>query len=97
MQFWADTETFISDNEPQPIHSIVNDMRAVQPYVSSYLSFSFNHYMSPQQVNPLYYETYLDYLATGKVEPVRPTTPTDLNSVAIDSHDHPPHLGRLDR
>ena len=60
-------------------------MCAVQPYVSSYLSFSFNHYISPQQVNPLYYQTYLDYLATGKVEHVRPTTPTDLTSVALDS------------
>jgi hypothetical protein len=86
MQFWADTETFISDYEPRPIHSIVNDMCAVEPYVSSYLSFSFNHYISPQQVNPLYYEAYLDYLASGKVEHLRPTTPTSLTSMAVDSH-----------
>jgi hypothetical protein len=86
MQFWADTETFISDYEPRPIRSIVNDMCAVRPYVSTYLSFSFNHYISPQQVNPLYYETYLDYLATGKVEHVRPTTPSNLTSVALDSY-----------
>ena len=86
MHFWADTETFIAGYEPMPIRSIVNDMRAEQPYVSSYLSFSFNHYISPQQVNPLYYKTYLAYLATGKVEQVRPTTPTDLRSVALDSH-----------
>ncbi len=85
MQFWADTETFNLDSEPQPIRSIVNDMGAVRPYVSSYLSFSFNHYLSPQQVNPLYYQTYLKYLETGKVESVRPTTPTHLNSVAVDS------------
>lgn len=86
MQFWADTETFIPGYEPMAIRSIVDDMRAEQPYVSSYVSFSFNHYMSPQQVNPLYYETYLSYLGTGKVESVRPTTPTDLTSVALDSH-----------
>jgi hypothetical protein len=85
-EFWANTETFISGYEPRPIRSIVNDMCAVQPYVSSYLSFSFNHYISPQQVNPLYYQTYLDYLATGKVDSVPPTTPTDLASVALDSH-----------
>jgi len=85
MQFWADTETFTLDSEPRPIRSIVNDMCAVRSYVSSYLSFSFNHYMSPQQVNPLYYRTYLDYLATGKVERVRPTTPANLTSVALDS------------
>jgi len=85
-QFWADTETFTLDSEPMGIRSIVSDMCAVEPYVSSYLSFSFNHYMSPQQVNPLYYQTYLDYLATGKVDSVPPTTPTDLASVALDSH-----------
>jgi len=86
VEFWSDTETFISGYEPRPIRSIVNDMCAVEPYVSSYLSFSFNHYMSPQQVNPLYYETYLGYLATGKVENVRPTTPSSLTSVALDSY-----------
>lgn len=85
MQFWADTETFISGYEPRPIRSIVNDMCAVASYVSSYLSFSFNHYISPQQVNPLYYQTYLDYLASGKVERVPPTTPAGLTSVALDS------------
>jgi len=86
VEFWSDTETFISGYKPRPIRSIVNDMCAVEPYVSSYLSFSFNHYMSPQQVNPLYYETYLGYLATGKVENVRPTTPSSLTSVALDSY-----------
>jgi chitodextrinase len=85
VQFWADTETFNVDSEPQGIHSIVADMRAVQPYVSSYLSFSFNHYLSPQQVNPLYYQTYLNYFASGAVESVHPTRPADLGSEAIDS------------
>lgn len=85
MKFWVDTETFTSGSEPMAIRAIVNDMCTEQPYVSSYLSFSFNHYMSPQQVNPLYYQTYLDYLATGKVDSTRPTQPTDLTSVALDS------------
>jgi hypothetical protein len=85
MQFWADTETFNLDSEPQAIRSIVNDMRAVRPYVSRYLSFSFNHYLSPQQVSPLYHETYLNYLRTGKVESAPPTPPADLNGEAIDA------------
>jgi chitodextrinase len=67
------------------IHKLANDMQAVQPYVSSYLSFSFNHYMSPQQVNPLYYKTYMDYLASGKVESEHPTKPSDLKAVPLDS------------
>lgn len=85
MQFWADTETYTYGYATMPIHSIVNDMRAVQPYVTSYISFSFNHYLSPQQVNPLYYETYMDYLATGKVESIPPTIPGNLSATAVDS------------
>jgi hypothetical protein len=85
MQFWANTETFNLDSEPRPIRSIVDDMCAVQSYVRGYISFSFNHYLSPQQVNPLYYQTYVDYLATGRVELVRPTKPPNLSSVALDS------------
>jgi hypothetical protein len=85
MQFWVDTETYIQGYHTMPIHTIVDDMRAVQPYVSNYVSFSFNHYLSPQQVNPLYYETYMDYLATGRVESVPPTPPANLAATALDS------------
>jgi len=85
MQFWVDSETFNGDGEPMVLHKLVNDMRAVQPYVSSYLSFSFNHYMSPQQVNPLYYRTYLHYLRTSKVESDPPTQPASLSAAALDS------------
>jgi len=85
MQFWVDTETFYHQYATMPIHSLVKDMCAVQPYVSNYVSFSFNHYLSPQQVNPLYYQTYMDYLATGKVDNVPPTVPANLAAAAIDS------------
>ena len=85
MQFWVDTETFHHQYATMPIHSIVRDMCAVQPYVSNYVSFSFNHYLSPQQVNPLYYQTYVDYLATGKVDTVPPTIPANLAAAAVDS------------
>jgi len=82
---WADTETFAQGYATMPIHSIVNDMVAVQSYVTNYLSFSFNHYLSPQQANPFYYQTYMDYLATGKVESVPPTPPGNLAAAAVDS------------
>jgi hypothetical protein len=85
VKFWVDSETFNGDGEPMVTHKLVNDMRAVQPYVSSYLSFSFNHFMSPQQVNPLYYKTYTDYLVSGKVESEPPTQPSDLKAVPLDS------------
>ena len=85
MQFWADSETLTPDSHTMPIHQLVNDLRAEQPYVSNYLSFSFNHYLSPQQVNPLYYETYRKYLATAKVESKDPSQPAALQAVALDS------------
>ena len=84
MHLWVDSETFNLASQPMEIHSLVKDMREVQPYVSNYLSFSFNHFISPQQVDPLYYRTYLDYLATGAVEDEPPTVPATLDAVAID-------------
>jgi len=85
IQFWVDTETFHDEYGTMSMYSMVHDMCAVQPYVSSYISFSFNHYLSPQQVSPFYYQTYMDYLAAGKVEHVPPTVPASLGAAALDS------------
>jgi hypothetical protein len=49
------------------IGSVVEDMMAVQPYVSRYWSFSYEHYQSPQQVDPAIHQTYVEYLATGEL------------------------------
>ena len=49
------------------IGSVVQDMIVVQPYVTRYWSFSYDHYQSPQQVGPALHRTYLDYLTTGAV------------------------------
>jgi len=84
-KLWVDTETFDRDLQPMAIRSIVNDMCAVQSYVSGYLSFSFNHFLSPQQVNPLYYRTYMQFLETGKVEKVSPSKPAELGAAALDA------------
>jgi chitodextrinase len=84
MRFWVDSETFNLEGQPMAIHSLVKDMRAVQPYVSNYISFSFNHYISPQQVDPAYYKTYLNYVVTGVVENEPPTAASGLDAVAVD-------------
>jgi chitodextrinase len=85
MALWANTETFQDGFQTMPIHAIVRDMCVVQADVSNYLSFSFNHYLSPQQANPLYYQAYLDYLRTGRVESFPPTSPANLSGTAVDS------------
>ncbi|RJE82831.1 DUF4434 domain-containing protein [Paenibacillus sp. 1011MAR3C5] len=82
---WADTETFNTDFRPMDMQLMLDNMLAVEPYVSHYTSFSFNHYMSPQTVNPLYYETYADYVATGVMDSAAPTTPSGLTATAADA------------
>lgn len=87
MLFWSDAETYVnvSGFNPMSTSQLVTDMTAEDPYVSNFLSFSFNHYMSPQQVNPVFYNTYLNYLNTQTVESTPPTAPTSLSATAINS------------
>ncbi|MBH5320847.1 DUF4434 domain-containing protein [Paenibacillus sp. GSMTC-2017] len=82
---WADTETFRTGNNPMDMKLMIDNMVAVKPYVSKYTSFSFNHYMSPQEVNPLYFETYTNYLATGLMDALVPTVPVGLTATTVDS------------
>jgi hypothetical protein len=64
-ELWATTETFTPGFGSMDIGSVVDDMVAVQPYVSRYWGFSYDHYQSPQQVGPALHQAYLDYLRTG--------------------------------
>ncbi|MCD9022387.1 DUF4434 domain-containing protein [Cohnella silvisoli] len=82
---WDDAETFNLDFKPMDIKLLKDDLAAVSSYVSKYTSFSFNHYISPQQVNPLYFTTYKDYFSTGSVESVVPSTPAGLSGSAPNS------------
>lgn len=84
-ELWADTETYNATFDPQSIGTVVADMRGAQPYVSDFLSFSYDHYDSPLQVGPLYDETYRDYVSAGRVESTPPTTPTGLTATALNS------------
>ncbi|MDR1563342.1 MAG: DUF4434 domain-containing protein [Oscillospiraceae bacterium] len=84
-ELWSDVEIFNSDWQPMPIGTIVADMEAVKPYVTTYTSFSFNHYMSPQEVRPEYYQTYKNYYNTGSVDSNPPSTPLSLTGTAADS------------
>lgn len=79
---WSDAETFNLDFKPMGIKDVVADLQAVQASVSSYWSFSYDHYQSPQQVAAIYDTTYRAYLATGTVETTAPTTPTGLTATA---------------
>jgi Domain of unknown function (DUF4434)/F5/8 type C domain/Domain of unknown function (DUF5109) len=84
-QLWADTETYNTSFEPQSIGTVVSDMTQEEPYVSDFLSFSYDHYDSPLQVSPYYDQTYRDYLSTGSVDSTPPTTPTGLTATDVDA------------
>jgi Domain of unknown function (DUF4434)/Domain of unknown function (DUF5109) len=68
-KLWDDAETYVDDGSgnlsPMNVSQYVGDMQAVSPYVSNYLSFSFNHYISSQQVAPNYYADYEHWVETG--------------------------------
>ncbi|REE55447.1 F5/8 type C domain-containing protein [Paenibacillus taihuensis] len=85
MALWDDAETFNLDFQPMDLSTLVADMNAAASYVTNYLSFSFNHYISPQQVNPLYYTTYQNYVQSGSMDASAPTTPTGLASSSTTS------------
>jgi hypothetical protein len=70
-ELWSTTETFTPDFHPMDIGSVVEDMIAVQPYVSRYWSFSYDHYQSPQQVDPAIHQMYVEYLVTGRSDSER--------------------------
>ncbi|QGQ93909.1 DUF5109 domain-containing protein [Paenibacillus psychroresistens] len=80
-QLWSDAETFNGDFKPMDLNVLLADMNAAKPYVTKFLSFSFNHYISPQQVNPFYYTTYKNYVNSGVMDSTIPTTPTSLTAV----------------
>lgn len=82
---WDDAETFNLDFKPMDIKLLKDDLAAVQSYVSKYTSFSFNHYISPQQVNPLYFTTYKNYFRTGSVDASAPTAPTSPSAISPNS------------
>ncbi|GKU77721.1 DUF4434 domain-containing protein [Paenibacillus sp. L3-i20] len=82
---WANAENFDKNYNPMNMELMIANMRAVQPYVSHYTSFSFNHYMSPQTVNPVYYATYRNYLTTSIMDSTAPSVPADMTLTATDS------------
>ena len=90
-QLWADTETLTIDSQTSPITqsmaigTVVADMQAVQSYVSDFLSFSYNHYDSPNQVANEYDATYRNYLTNATVESTPPTTPGTPSATATNS------------
>jgi len=60
-RFFCDTETFVG-NRPMSVSRYAGDMVVESLYVDGFWSFSFNHFISPQQVPPHYYKKYFKWV-----------------------------------
>ena len=80
--FWSDTETFYQDDwTPATLDRFTRQLKGVQPYVSGSMTFAWSHYYSPNNVSSGWQKTYGDYVRTGVLESVPPSTPRNLRAV----------------
>ena len=85
---WSDLETFdLTDNTTAPIGRVVGQLKMEQPYVDNYITWEWVYYDSPNNTNPGYQTTYLDYLRTDSVETTSPTTPANFTAVVKPNGD----------
>jgi hypothetical protein len=82
LELWPDVETFNFDGTSATIDRLVDQMKVEQPYSDNYISFATAHFDSPRNIDPGFYNTYLDYLKTGIVETTRPSAPSNLQAAA---------------
>lgn len=66
-------ETIEKENATVTLDRFVRQMEIASRYVDNIITFSYNHYISPLSVNPVYHYTYLDYLENGKLEAEAPS------------------------
>jgi hypothetical protein len=77
---WPDVETFNFDGTSATIDRVVAQMKVEQPYSDNYMTFAFCHYDSPNNIDPGFYNTYIDYLNNGVVETVAPSAPKKITA-----------------
>lgn len=65
-------------NMTATLDRFVEQMEVASKYVDNIITFSFNHYYCAEDVNPVYFDTYLDYLENGKLEKEVPTAPENI-------------------
>ena len=86
---WDNVETYADPCDPHPldIATVVANINAARPYVTNYLSFSYDHYDSPVLVNPAYDQTYRNYRINRVVETEPPSSPSGLAAKIIHSQE----------
>lgn len=77
--FLFPSATLNTETVPATMDRFVNQLKVESKYVDDIITFSYLDYGSPSVVNPVYNNTYLDYLANNHtLETVAPTAPAAL-------------------
>ncbi len=65
LQFWANTESFMSNPfRTAPLSRFIKQMKLENPFVDKIITFSYCHYYSPNKVPEDYHKSYLNYIST---------------------------------
>lgn len=68
---------------PATLDRFVWQMETASKYAENIITFSYNHYFSPDEVDDMYIETYLDYIENGfELEAQKPSDPSDFVKAA---------------
>ncbi len=67
------------ESVPSTLDRFVGQMQIASKYCENIISFSYNHYYSPDAVSPIYLETYLDYIENGYV--LEDSAPSDVTEL----------------
>lgn len=65
-------------NMTATLDRFIKQMDVASHYAENIITFSYNHYYCPAEVNPVYNLTYLDYLRNGRLEAEAPTAPKNI-------------------
>ncbi len=69
----------------ETLDRFVWQMDVASRYAENIITFSYNHYYSPDYVNPAFIETYYDYVENGYIlETEAPSAPKNLTVTATD-------------
>ncbi len=64
-----------------PMNRFISQMEIASRFAENIITFSYSHYYSPYCVDPMFHNTYLDYLENGRLESEPPTAPENLRVV----------------
>ena len=78
--------TEYKSNITATLDRFVRQMNVASKYAENIITFSYNHYYSPSNVNPAFINTYYDYLENGYVlENEAPQTPENVKKTKTEN------------